>query len=191
MKLLHLEDNDSDAELAAAVICREWPDCEITRLATAREFKASLQIENYDLVLSDYTMPGFDGLSALEVVRSTCPDTPFVFLSGTIGEERAVQLMKLGAQDYVIKGNVRRLVPAIERELKEAELRREQLAEARPFQCAGGAALLPDLAFRHKRQHQCDRDRRERLRCVVHAPAVDAPRPVLAGRGRGGPGLRS
>lgn len=121
MKLLHLEDNDSDAELAAAVICREWPDCEITRLCTAREFKASLQVENFDLVLSDYTMPGFDGLSALEIVRATCPDTPFVFLSGTIGEERAIEAMRHGATDYVLKDAPGRLLTAVRGAMRQTQ----------------------------------------------------------------------
>jgi PAS domain S-box-containing protein len=121
MKLLHLEDNDSDAELVAAMLCREWPDCRITRLCTAREFKATLQLENYDLILSDYSMPGFDGLSALEIVRVACPDTPFVFLSGTIGEERALEALRHGAIDYVLKDSPGRLLPAVRGALRQAQ----------------------------------------------------------------------
>jgi PAS domain S-box-containing protein len=121
MKLLHLEDNDTDAELVAAVVCSEWPECRITRLCTAREFKAALLLENFDLILSDYTMPGYDGLSALDAVRTACPDTPFVFLSGTIGEERAIEALRHGATDYVLKDSPARLLAAVRGALRQAQ----------------------------------------------------------------------
>ncbi len=121
MKLLHLEDNDTDAELVAAVVCDEWPDCRITRLCTAREFKEALLAEDFDLILSDYTMPGYDGLSALDAVRSACPDTPFVFLSGTIGEERAIEALRHGATDYVLKDSPARLLAAVRGALRQAQ----------------------------------------------------------------------
>jgi DNA-binding NtrC family response regulator len=76
-----------------------------------------------DLILSDYTLPGFDGIDALQVAKLLRPDTPFIFVSGTIGEERAIQALKQGAVDYVLKENRARLVPAIERALRDAEER--------------------------------------------------------------------
>ncbi len=76
MNVLHLEDNDADAALFEALLHREWPDCQITRLWTKREFETALQTESFDIILSDHSMPGFDGLSALEIVRSCCPETP-------------------------------------------------------------------------------------------------------------------
>ena len=121
MKLLHLEDNDTDAELVAAVLCHEWPECRITRLSTEREFKSALLLESFDLILSDYTMPGYDGLSALDAVRSACPDTPFVFLSGTIGEERAIEALRHGATDYVLKDSPGRLLAAVRGALQQAQ----------------------------------------------------------------------
>jgi PAS domain S-box-containing protein len=121
MKLLHLEDNEEDAELFEAVILREWPDCDITRLSTRREFETALELENFDLILSDHSMPGFDGMVALKMARNTCPETPFVFLSGTIGEERAIEALKLGAADYVLKAAPGRLLPAVRGALTHGE----------------------------------------------------------------------
>lgn len=127
MKFLHLEDNDSDAELFEMLLQREWPGCSITRLSTRREFETALQRENFDLVLSDHSMPGFDGLTALQMVRTTAPGTPFVFLSGTIGEERAIEALKHGAYDYVLKESPARLLPA----LRGALLQGQQAADKR------------------------------------------------------------
>ena len=121
MHFLHLEDSDSDAELFAAMLLREWPECRITRMWRSEEFEASLQLENYDLILSDYSMPGFDGLLALQIARKWCPETPFVFLSGTIGEERAIETLRQGALDYVIKDSPARLYSAIRSALLHVE----------------------------------------------------------------------
>ncbi len=121
MKLLHLEDNDADAELFEALLLREWPDCEITRLSGRDEFEAALQLENFDLILSDHSMPGFDGITALDIVHALCPETPFVFLSGTIGEERAIEALRHGASDYVLKDAPGRLLPAVRNALLQAQ----------------------------------------------------------------------
>ncbi|HSI14631.1 MAG TPA: response regulator, partial [Chthoniobacter sp.] len=121
MKFLHLEDNDADAELFDALLHREWPDCNIIRLSTRREFETALQKENFDLILSDHSMPGFDGLTALQMTRITAPDTPFVFLSGTIGEERAIEALKYGAADYVLKESPARLLAAVHGALQQGQ----------------------------------------------------------------------
>ena len=81
-----------------------------------------------DIILSDFTLPGFDGLSALEIARELAPDTPFIFLSGTIGEERAIDALQRGAYDYVLKTNMARLVPAVRRALNDASIRRGRVA---------------------------------------------------------------
>src|SRR5437879_2688642 len=92
--------------------------------------RAALRAELPELILSDFSLPGFDGMSALAVARAEAPGVPFIFLSGTIGEERAIEALKCGAIDYVLKSNPKRLVPAVERALQEAQLRRtSQLAE--------------------------------------------------------------
>jgi len=121
MHFLHLEDSDDDAELFASMLLREWPDCRITRMSRSGEFEAALQMENYDLILSDYSMPGFDGLAALHIALKWCPDTPFLFLSGTIGEERAIETLRQGALDYVLKDSPARLYSAIRSALLHAE----------------------------------------------------------------------
>jgi PAS domain S-box-containing protein len=134
MQLLHLEDSPSDAELIGMLLKREWPDCKIHHVSTSAEYLRALDTEKFELILSDYTLPGFDGLAALAMARTRCPQTPFVFLSGTIGEERAVEALKRGATDYVIKDRPTRLVPAIRQAfalLDEAQRRRRTEAALR------------------------------------------------------------
>src|SRR5687768_14261738 len=103
MHLLHLEDSETDAELMAMVIRREWPKCEISHVTNIVDYTTALGKGEYDLILSDYTLPGADGLSALALAQERCPSRPFLFVSGTIGEERAVEALKRGATDYIIK----------------------------------------------------------------------------------------
>jgi PAS domain S-box-containing protein len=129
MKLLHLEDNSNDAELAENVLRKAWPACKIKRAETHKDFLAALDQGKFDLILSDYTMPDMDGLKALDLALEKCPDTPFIFLSGTIGEERAVEALKRGAVDYVVKDRPARLVPAIRQALDKIE-KKNQLQEA-------------------------------------------------------------
>jgi signal transduction histidine kinase len=130
MKLIHIEDSVCDAELIKNVICDEWPDCKITRVASREEFTEQIGQGGFDLILSDYSMPGFDGLSALKLSRAMCPDKPFVFLSGTIGEERAIEALRLGAADYIIKDRPARLIPAVRRALvTNEEIKRREDAE--------------------------------------------------------------
>jgi PAS domain S-box-containing protein len=134
MQLLHLEDSTTDAELIALLIRREWPACEIRHVATQPEYQAALEQGGFDLILSDYSLPGFDGLSALAMARAHFPETPFLFLSGTIGEERAVEALKRGATDYIIKDRPTRLVPAIRQAFAlviEADRRRRTEAALR------------------------------------------------------------
>ncbi len=127
MHLLHLEDSSQDAELVELMIRREWPACGISRVSSVDEYRTALAGGGFDLILSDYTLPGFDGLLALELARTLSPATPFIFISGTIGEERAVEALKRGATDYVIKDRPSRLIPAIRQAfalLEEAQRRR-------------------------------------------------------------------
>ena len=127
---LHLEDSPADAELIQAELTREWPDCRIQRVQTRQDFVAALENGGVDLILSDFSMPGFDGLSALAIASENRPDIPFIFLSGTIGEENAVEALKRGATDYVIKDRMGRLVSSIRRALDEVHgSRRRRQAE--------------------------------------------------------------
>jgi PAS domain S-box-containing protein len=120
LRLLHLEDNAFDAELIHGILRPHWPDCEVTRVWTRDTFVAALEKDEYSLILSDFSLPGFNGLAALEISRRVRPHLPYIFLSGTIGEENAVEALRTGATDYVIKDRMGRLVPAIQRALGDA-----------------------------------------------------------------------
>ena len=124
LRVLHLEDSEEDAELIANALAKDWPDCRIDRVDTRRDFLAALRREPFDLILSDYSVPEFGGLAALELARQEQVETPYIFLSGTIGEDRAVEALKLGATDYLIKDRPERLIPAVRRALNEARERR-------------------------------------------------------------------
>jgi PAS domain S-box-containing protein len=126
LKILHLEDSKIDAELIAAKLQEEGISCLIDWVDAKDEYAARLAQGGFDLILADYTLPSFDGLSALRMARNRYPDVPFIFVSGTIGEDLAVETFKGGATDYVLKGHLSRLVPSIKRALKEAEEREER-----------------------------------------------------------------
>jgi PAS domain S-box-containing protein len=126
MKILHLEDNVHDAELVREILLEEWPDCQITTVAREDDYVAQLQAGRPDLIISDFTLVRFDGNSALTLARQHAPDTPFIFVSGTIGEERAIEAVHAGAADYVIKDRMQRLTTAIRRALRESEERRSR-----------------------------------------------------------------
>ena len=126
VRVLLVEDNEDDATLVAIAlrIAGFAPDCR--RVQDAAALRAALSGAAWDAVVSDYNMPGFDGVEALRIVRAADPELPFVLVSSAIGEETAVQAMKAGADDYVMKGNLARLGAAVERELREADVRREK-----------------------------------------------------------------
>jgi diguanylate cyclase (GGDEF)-like protein len=124
LKILILEDVPSDAELETAALKRARIACESLRVETPIDFLEQLEKFSPDLVLSDFTLPDFDGLSALKFVRDKRPDLPFIIVSGTIGEERAVDALKHGATDYVVKSNLARLPAAVLRAVAESEERR-------------------------------------------------------------------
>src|SRR5437016_1874889 len=141
MKFLHVEDSTNDAELIKEAVCEAWPECDIERVTTCEALKSALEHGGIDLILSDYTMPSLDGLSALEYVHEAIPGIPFIFLSGTIGEERAVEALKRGATDYVIKDRPARLIAAMKQALaaRDEETRRkaaEELARQRTRELA-------------------------------------------------------
>jgi two-component system cell cycle sensor histidine kinase/response regulator CckA len=132
MKILHLEDNAEDAELVRELVLEEWPDCVITQVATRAAFVNEVGPERYDLILSDFALHAMNGLEALKLAKERAPDTPFIFLSGTIGEDRAIDALQSGAQDYVLKDRMKRLNAAISRALRESEERRgRRQAESR------------------------------------------------------------
>ena len=126
LKILLLEDVATDAELASCELQRAGIDCTTRRVETEDAFVRMLDEFRPDLILSDFTLPAFDGLTALDISRQKRPDTPFIFVSGTIGEERAIESLRRGAVDYVLKTNLRRLAPAVQRALQDVVERSER-----------------------------------------------------------------
>jgi signal transduction histidine kinase len=126
LRLLLVEDSEWDAILLLKQIERAGYTVKFQRVQTALEMQQALAQDFWDLVISDYVMPRFSGLDALSLLKETGQDLPFIIVSGHIGEEIAVASMVAGAHDYVMKDKLARLVPAIERELREAEIRRKR-----------------------------------------------------------------
>ena len=155
LRILNLEDSANDAELNDAMIAARWPQSELVRVATRDEFVVALEAGGFDLILSDFTMPGFDGQQALALAHEKRPEVPFLFVSGTIGEDTAIEALKNGATDYVLKHRLMRLIPAVDRALREANERAEyQRADEAMrqsehkyrelFESLGDAAFLAD-----------------------------------------------
>jgi PAS domain S-box-containing protein len=126
LRLLIVEDSDDDALLTIRELKRAGYEVTFERVQTAETMSAALQADTWDLVIADYSMPQFTGMAALELLKATGLDIPFFIISGSIGEDLAVEVMKLGANDYLMKGNVKRLIPSVERELRDAEVRRQR-----------------------------------------------------------------
>jgi diguanylate cyclase (GGDEF)-like protein len=126
LRLLILEDVAAEAELAVKALETAGLDCTWQRVDSETEFRAGLRELRPDIILSDFSMPRFDGMSALALAAAEATDTPFIFVSGTIGEECAIEALKHGAVDYVLKNNLARLAPAVQRALAEAAAHRAQ-----------------------------------------------------------------
>src|ERR1700737_3998331 len=126
LRILSVEDDPKDAELIQVLLATEGIVCEITRVDTEAALLASVEQGGIDLILADYSLPSFDGISALKFAMKTCPDVPFIFVSGTLGEDVAIEALKIGATDYVLKTRLSRLVPSVLRALREATQRAER-----------------------------------------------------------------
>ncbi|MCW3797918.1 response regulator [Sphingomonas sp. BN140010] len=126
VRVLHLEDSDLDAELVREFLGMLESPCEIDRVWTADGFSTALHDKAYDLILADHALPTFDGEAALEIARSAAPLVPFIFVSGTLGEDVAVEAMRRGATDYVVKQRLDRLPVVVQRALAEAAERSER-----------------------------------------------------------------
>jgi PAS domain S-box-containing protein len=124
LRVLHVEDSERDVALLTRHLTRAGYELVSKRVDTAEALRTALQNEKWDVILCDYSMPHFDALLALAVRKELARDLPFIIISGTIGEELAVEAMRAGAQDYLMKDKLARLAPTIERELLEAENRR-------------------------------------------------------------------
>jgi two-component sensor histidine kinase len=121
MKILHLEDSDDDAELIHEALRREVTTCRVTRVETREAFLEAMDRNGWDIILADYSMPSFDGISALKLAAEKRPEVPFIFVTGSLGEELAVETLKTGATDYILKHRLDRLPTAVARALRESE----------------------------------------------------------------------
>ena len=126
LRVLQVEDTEDDSALVRLALMRAGYDVFARRVDTASGLRHELARSHWDIVIADYTMPGFSGAKALAIVRAEHPDLPFIFVSGTIGEDAAVAAMRTGAHDYIMKDNLARLAPAVARELREARVRHER-----------------------------------------------------------------
>jgi signal transduction histidine kinase len=131
-RILHLEDNPVDAMVIQSHLAASDLNFEILQLETEVDYLSAIENETFALILADYTLPPFDGLTALRIAREKCPDTPFIILSGTIGDDLAVETLKNGATDYVLKSCLGRLLPVVTRAIQESEdrLARRQAKKA-------------------------------------------------------------
>lgn len=154
LHILQLEDSLLDADLTQAHLKSLGFGCEWTRVETENQFVQALASRSFDLILADYALPNFDGQSALEIVRRQQLDTPFIFVSGVLGEEVAIDSLRQGATDYVLKSRLQRLGPAVRRAITEQRERQEwQRTEA----------ALREAEKRH------EEERGELLRCEQRA----------------------
>lgn len=136
-RVLLIEDSEDDAELVLLELERAGLSVDARRVDREPDLRAALAERSWDVVISDFAMPSFDGLRAFQLVKALAADVPFIFVSGAIGEERAVEAMRAGARDYILKDNLKRLAAAVRRELEEAAVRRQRLsAEARALRDA-------------------------------------------------------
>jgi PAS domain S-box-containing protein len=126
LHILHLEDSPEDAELIRDILETDGIVSHVTRVETQADFLTSLEQGRFDLILADYSLPSFDGLSGLKLALAKCPNIPFIFVSATLGEEVAIEALKHGATDYILKDRLSRIVPSVQRALREAEERNQR-----------------------------------------------------------------
>src|SRR5512133_2742824 len=134
LRILIIEDSKDDARLILREVQRGGYEVDSERVETAEAMRQALARQRWDLIICDFSLPHFSAPNALELLKKSKYDLPFIIVSGTIGEESAVNALKAGAHDFIIKGNFARLIPAIQRELKDAEVRRERRERERELE---------------------------------------------------------
>jgi hypothetical protein len=131
LRILHLEDDPLDREIVEANLAEGGVSCRIRHVETRESFLKAIEEEEFDIILADYSLPAFDGLTALEFAKQKRPEVPFIFVSGTMGEDPAIETLTSGATDYVLKQKLSRLVPALRRALAEANNRKDIVVKER------------------------------------------------------------
>jgi signal transduction histidine kinase len=157
LRILHLEDNPDDQMLIKKTLADDGLNCRIQYVTSCKEFESALKEDKFDLIISDFTLPSYDGTVSLAAALKLQMETPFVLLSGTIGEERAVEFLKNGAADCVLKHNLARLGPAVRRALREADERAKRKTAEEAL--ANQAAQLRALAARLQASREEERIR--------------------------------
>lgn len=125
LRIVLVEDSEPDVELIQRALLASGLDFTMTTVETRERFEAELSHQSPGIILSDFFLPRFDGSAALEIAMQLAPGVPFIFVTGVLGEEVVIEMMKKGATDYVLKSRLARLVPAVNRALRETEQRRE------------------------------------------------------------------
>lgn len=124
--ILHLEDNPKDAELIHSLLIQNGMTCTVNQVDNKNDFLAALNQGGFDIIFSDFALPSFNGMEALQFALLKCPQIPFIHISGTIGEDAAIESLKQGATDYVLKDRLQKLIPSVNRALREAKERKER-----------------------------------------------------------------
>ena len=147
LRVLHLEDSSMDAELVRETLATSGLVAEIDRVETRAQYLAALGRGPYDLILADYSLPSFDGMAALELARDRCPEVPFLFVTGALKDDSAVETLRRGGTDFIIKQRLGRLVPAIQRAMRERDerIQRTRVEAALQFIAAASARLASSL----------------------------------------------
>lgn len=164
LRVLVVEDSENDAALMLKQLQRGGYETEFVRVDSATTMEAELDRQQWDIIICDYRIPGFGGMEALELYKQKGLDLPFILLSGQIGEDIAVAAMKSGAHDYILKGNMARLVPAVTRELREAATRRARRESDR---------LLRESEERLQSANQALSESRRKLEQRVYERTID------------------
>jgi len=147
LSILLVEDSPLDAELIEAYLMDGGLQFSLVCVETREDFATALEKQRFDIILADYMLPCFNGIAALEIARATCPGVPFIFVSATLGEEVAIETLKSGATDYVLKRRLIRLVPSIERALREVQERNDRKqAEAQQQESEARFRIMADTA---------------------------------------------
>ncbi|WP_020471123.1 PAS domain S-box protein [Zavarzinella formosa] len=152
-RIIYLEDSELDAEIVRVRLAKSSVSHSLLVVTNRDDYVAALAREEFDLILCDYQLPTITGPDALKIAQELRPETPFIFVSGVVGEENAIETLKSGATDYVLKQRLNRLIPAVERALLEAHIRREQARTAEALQAAQDRLRESEVRFRHMADH--------------------------------------
>ena len=152
IRVLHLEDSPRDAEMLHDALKTGGVSADIVLVTSKERFEAALAGDSFDIILSDYNVPGYDGIAAVKLAQETRPETPVIVVSGTVGEEEAVKCLHVGATDYLLKQRLERLVPAVQRAIQDAEERRgrkgaEQALQHRERRLSSIYETVADVLF--------------------------------------------